>query len=197
MDGQDLALRRARRRRRVGLGALLTAVALARLADAGHVIGLGHYKYDPGQLRPQLRISQQVDGLTFDVIGYPGDPAPGEVVDFLVMVDGEGGTAGPVAGTVHRVGLLGGRSRIVEWRSAEAGGRFRFSLPEEAEYEVAFAVADGLTRSSMLSFPLVVGKPGSPWAILGGFAGGLALFVAGVVAVGRVRARRAPPAGTA
>jgi hypothetical protein len=37
----------------------------------------------------------------------------------------------------------------------------------------------------------VVGRPGSPWAILGGFGGGIGLFVAGVVVAGRVRERRA------
>jgi hypothetical protein len=175
---------------------LLAVLAVSRGAEAGHVIGLGHYKYGPDQLRPQLHISQSVDDRQFDVSGYPGNPAPGEVIDFRVTIDDGGGPPpGRVECTVHRVGLLGARRRVVEWRSGESGGdRFRISLPDDAEYDVTFAIADGATHSSALSFPLVVGKPGSPWTILGGFGGGLGLFIAAVVIVGRVRDRRAPSA---
>jgi hypothetical protein len=179
--------------RKVLAAAALLAVGAA--AEAGHVVGLGHYRYDPGALRPQLRLSARVDDRIFEVSGYPGDPGPGETVDFRVTVrDARDGAPDPgrVECTVHRVSVLGARRRIVQWRPGDAGGqRFRVSLADEAEYEVTFAVGEGATHASALSFPIVVGAPGSPWAILGSFGGGLALFIAGVVIAGRVRGRRA------
>lgn len=182
-------------RRRAVFGAFIALVALGAVAEAGHVLGLGHYRYDPDALRPQLRISERVDDWQFDVSGYPGNPEPGEVIDFRVTINdarGDGPVSGRVEWTIHRVSVLGTRQRVVEWQSGESSGdRFRISLPDDAEYEVTFALREDATHSSALSFPFVVGKPGSPWTILGGFGGGLALFVVGVVIVGRVRDRRA------
>jgi len=188
--------------RLAALAALALILASRGVAEAGHVVGLGLYRYDPSRARPQLRLSQRVDDLRFDVSGYPADPAPGEAVDFRVTVEGGAVSAAPVACTVHRVGLLGGRRRVVEWQTAAGasaleGSHFRFTLPEEAEYEVTFAASSGLTPSSMLSFQMVVGRPGSPWMILAGFAGVWGLFISGVVAAGRARERRAALAGTA
>lgn len=194
MEEQDLVASHAPARRCAVFGAFIALMALGAVAEAGHVFGLGHYRYDPQALRPQLRIAERVDDWRFDVSGYPGNPRPGEVIDFRVTVNDAQGepVSGRVEWTIHRVSLLGTRRRVVEWRSGEpSGDRFRISLPDDAEYEVTFAVREGATHSSALSFPFVVGKPGSPWAILGGFGGGLALFVAGVVVVGRVRDRRA------
>ena len=175
--------------------AALALAAMAAAADAGHVVGLGHYRYEAGLVRPLLRLSARVDDRVFDVSGYPGDPRPGEVVDFKVTVkDVRDGTPDPgrVACTVHRVSVLGARRRIVEWRAGDAGGeRFRVALPDEAEYEVTFAIGASVSDASALSFPMVAGRPGSPWTILGSFAGGLGLFIAGVVIAGRVRDRRA------
>ncbi len=171
--------------------AVLALAALGAAAEAGHVVGLGHYRYDPGRLRPQLRLSARVDDRQLDVSGDPGNPAPGEVVDFRVTVRDEGSEApARIECTVHRVSVLGARTRVVEWHAATAG-RFRIAFPDDAEYEVTFAAGDGARPDSTLSFPFVVGRPGSPWTILGGFGGGLALFVAGVVLAGRVRDRRA------
>jgi len=171
-------------------------VALCPVAEAGHVLGLGKYNYDPNALRPQLRISERVDSWQLDVSGYPGNPEPGEEIEFLVTL-GHARGGRPVSGrvecTIHRVSVLGQRQRVVESQLGELDGngyRFRVSLPDDAEYEVAFAFGDGATRTSTLSIPLVVGKPGSPWTILGGFGGGLAVFIVGVVLLGRVRNRR-------
>lgn len=195
MDDPDLMASPAPASRLVVFGALVALMALGAVAEAGHVFGLGNYKFDQSALRPQLRLEARVDDWHFEVSGYPGNPRPGEVVDFRVTVKDARGepVGGGVECTVHRVSLLGTRRRVVEWRPGESGGdRFRVALPDDAEYEVTFAVREGATLSSALSFPLVVGKPGSPWTILGGFGGGLALFVAGVVIAGRVRGRRAP-----
>lgn len=177
----------------LALGACLALTALGAVAEAGHVFGLGNYRYDPDALRPQLRVEGRVDDWRFDVSGYPGNARPGEVIDFRVTVKDARGepVPGRVEWTIQRVSLLGTRRRVVEWQPGESSGdRFRVALPDDAEYEVTFA-ARGATQTSALSFPFVVGKPGSPWTILGGFGGGLALFVAGVVIVGRVRDRRA------
>ena len=75
MDGQDLAASPGTRR--AALGVLLAVLAVSGGAEAGHVMALGQYKYGPDRLRPQLRISQRVDDLQFEVSGYPGNPAPG------------------------------------------------------------------------------------------------------------------------
>ena len=163
-------------------------VCAAGTARAGHVVELGQYRYDPDALRPQLRIERGVDDVRFEVSGYPGDPRPGETVEFAVAAKGGDGPAAEVACTVHRVGVLGARRRIAQ-RSA-ADGRFRIGFEGDGEYEVTFAVRRGHVVSA-LSFPYVVGRPGSPWAILGGFGGGIAALVAGVAVAGRRRERRA------
>lgn len=179
----------------LAFGAGLALLAAGTVAEAGHVFGLGHYRYDPAALRPQLRVESRVDDWRFDVSGYPGDPRPGEVIDFRVSVADARGDApapGRVEWTIQRVSLLGTRRRVVEWQPVGASGEgFRIALPEDAEYEVTFALHEDASHASALSFPLVVGKPGSPWTILAGFGGGLALFVTGVVIAGRVRERRA------
>ena len=41
----------------------------------------------------------------------------------------------------------------------------------------------------MIDLPVVVGEPGSPWTILGGAAGGLAVFLVMVRAI-RIKRRR-------
>ena len=173
--------------------AALVLAAVAAGADAGHVVGLGHYRYEAGLVRPLLRLSAVVDDRVFEVSAYPGDPRPGEVVDFKVTVkDAREGraVADRVACTVHRVNVLGARRRIADRQGGEGrGDRFRVALPDDAEYDVTFAIEGG-GRTTALSFPMVAGRPGSPWTILGSFAGGLAVFIAGVVATGRIRERR-------
>lgn len=164
-------------------------------AFAAHVLGLGNYEYEPGAVRPSLRLAESVDGWRIEVTGFPGDPAPGEEVTFLVnMTHASSGRIhiGAVECTIDRVNLVGQRRRIVDADRAEfigVGHRFTVALPEDSEYVVRFAFRDPETGISSLSIPIVVGRPGSPMAILAGFGGGIGLFIITVACIG-VRRRR-------
>ncbi len=183
--------------RRSILPFVLAGLALCPAVRAGHVLGIGNYSYDLNALRPQLRVSERVDDWRIDLGGYPGDPNPGEPVDFRIVVRSARDArlfAGPVECTIHRISPMGSRQLVVRSQPGTwdgTGHGFRLSLPDDAEYDVTFAFAEDPTRPSSLSVPFVVGQPGSPWKILGGFAAGTALFIAGVAIVGTVRTRRA------
>ena len=118
-----------------GLRAAAVILAAAAPAGAGHVVELGHYRYDPGSLRPQLRIERQVDDYSFAVSGSPADPQPGEAVAFDAVVTDPEGAPAEVRCTVHRVGVLGARRRIVDRRALGTRG-LEIAFDGEGEYEV-------------------------------------------------------------
>jgi ferredoxin-type protein NapH len=164
-------------------------------AGAHHILGIPHYAYDKNfPQAPVLKLVEKVGTWEFQLTGYPAHPKPGVRTQMHVFVANRachGVPPGMLGIEVRRHGLMGGETVVYgPERVAAAENVFRFNpvYPGEGRYTVSLSFEDAGVESS-LSFPLVVGEPGSPWAALGGFAGGFGLFVLVVRAV-RIKLRR-------
>ncbi len=172
-------------------GALVFGIAPA--AHAHHIMGIPHYSYDENYPQaPVLKLVETVGSWEFQLTSFPGNPEPGDRTELHIYVLQT--TSGkvydkPLAVTIHRVGALG-REEIYSKETNVLENVFKFypTYKDEGNYEVTLAFADE-TGTSTLTFPMVVGEPGSPWAALGGYMGGLFFFVLVIRAI-RIKRRR-------
>lgn len=176
-------------------------------AGAHHILGIPHYAYDEDY--PQTPV------LTFHVVagpydvrmtGSPGNPQPGEACSIhLYITRGDSGAPfdDKVTLTVLKDSFLRADPVIygpVEARLEEAMYKFFPRFDSEGNYMVRVAFeAEG--KSWVIDLPMVAGEPGSPWAMLGVFVGGLIVLVVVIRAVRiklkrqRKTGRRLAPAG--
>jgi ferredoxin-type protein NapH len=185
-------------RRVAGLLVGVALLCLAGDASAHHILGIPHYAYDENYPQaPVLKLKEQVGPWEVQLTGYPGNPQPGErsqVHAYLVDEDTRALYRKPVTIYVRRQWLTGQEliHGPVSTELEENVFKFYFTYPEEGQYEIMLAFHDGEAIST-LRFPMVVGDPGSPWATVGWFGGGLLLFVLVIraVRIKMARARRA------
>lgn len=166
-----------------------------RGSAAHHILGIPHYAYD--ERYPQVPV------LTFKTIagphevemtGYPGRPAPGEQCFLNVYIrrlDDGASFGGVVSLEVLRDRMVGSDPSV--YGPAQAGleeGVFKFYPRFEAESNYTIRISfEAEGAPWVIELPMVVGEPGSPWAVLTGVFGGLATFVIVIRAV-RIKTRR-------
>lgn len=183
------------------VGTLLLAGALVfgltPPVHAHHIMGIPHYSYDENYPQaPVLKLVETVGNWEFQLTSFPGNPKPGDRTELHVYVIQETSRKvydKPLALTIHRVGALG-REQIYTKESTLLENVYKFypTYKEEGNYELTLSFADE-TGTSTLTFPMVVGEPGSPWVALGGYMSGLLLFVLVIRAIRIKRRRRAEP----
>jgi hypothetical protein len=178
----------------------LAALACTLLLGAGpaaahHILGIPHYAYD--EQYPQTPVlTYKVEAGPYDVkmTGYPGIPQPGERVSLHVYIR-ERRSGMPydegVTLTVTRDRWIGADPIVYGPMQAtleEAVYKFFPELPVEANYTARIAF-EGRVEPWSIDLPMVVGEPGSPWAVLGGVAAATAVFLLVMRAV-RIKIRR-------
>jgi Pyruvate/2-oxoacid:ferredoxin oxidoreductase delta subunit len=179
-------------------GSLLLAAALvfgaAPVAHAHHIMGIPHYSYDENYPQaPVLKLVETVGSLELQLTSFPGNPQPGdrtEIHVYVVTSTSRRLYTQPLTATIYRVGLLG-REEVFRKKTTLLENVFKFypTFVDEGNYEVTLSFADE-TGTSTLTFPMVVGEPGSPWATLGTYLGGLLFFLLVVRSIRIKRVRR-------
>ncbi|MHC4924813.1 MAG: 4Fe-4S binding protein [Planctomycetota bacterium] len=179
------------------VAALAVIAGAAKVAHAHHILGVPHYAYDESYPQaPVLKLLEFVGSWEVQMTGYPGNPVPGErsqLHAYMVHKERRALYGRPVTLSVHRQEMLGGRTLVHGPSTTDLNEnvyKWFLSYPDEGNYEVTLAFADG-NATSTLRFPLVVGDPGSPWVTLAWFAGFGGFFLLSVRAVRIKRARRA------
>jgi len=175
---------------------VLGCLVVAGLAQAHHILGIPHYAYD--EQYPQTPVlTYRVDAGAWEVkmTGYPGVPQPGERTSLHVYLQHRPSGRlfdGPVTLTVRRDRMIGTDPVVYGPITAaieEAVFKFHPEFEDTANYVVRIHFeADDVPWD--IDLPVVVGEPGSPWAVLGGVAALAALFLVLVRAVRIKRARQ-------
>lgn len=168
---------------------------LATLAFAHHIMGIPHYAYDESYPQaPVITYAVAAGPYVVQVTGYPGRPAPDEPAEvhaYVFRADDESDVyGGPVEARIERDGLFGPE---IAWgpeptrfeenlhklspRFGDAG-RYRIRLEMELE-----------GRPYEIDFPIVVGQPAHPAAMLLAWAGGIAFLLVAVRAA-RIKLER-------
>ena len=175
---------------------VLLLLGSVRLASAHHILGIPHYAYDERYPQtPVLTYRVEMGPHEIKMTGYPGKPKVGERCTLHLYVrrldDGKL-FDDTVTLTVFRDRLIGTDTAVygpAEARLEESLYKFYPVFEVEANYLVRVAFeAEGAPW--IIDLPMVVGEPGSPWAVLGGIAIGVATFLVVIRAI-RIKRRRA------
>jgi hypothetical protein len=185
------------------LTALVGILAPAGEALAHHILGIPHYAYDERYPQvPVLTYRVNAGSHEVEMTGYPGKPQPGEQCFLNVYVRGlEDGVPfdGGVTLEVIRDRLFGGDTVVygpTEAELEEAVYKFYPRFDAESDYTIRIRYEDQ-DEPWIIELPMVVGEPGSPWAVLGGVGAGLALFLIVIRALRIKMQRRAGVPGSA
>ena len=187
--------------------ALLAGVAtlvLAGAATAHHILGIPHYAYDESYPQaPVITYAVEAGPYLVKVTGYPGRPGPGELAQvhaYVVRSDDPGAIySGPIEARLERDGLMG---PSVVWGPSST--RFEENLHklsprfgDEGHYRIRLEM-DLEGQPYEIDFPLVVGDPSSPAAVLAGWGGAvLLLLIVARAARIKLERRRGLAAGAA
>jgi hypothetical protein len=183
-----------KRRKRAVLCAF-SLVALSAVAAAHHIMGVPHYAYDESYPQaPVITYAVEAGPYVIKLTGYPGRPAPGELSEVRAYISrSEGGEVfeGPISARIERDGLLGPE---VIWGPTET--RFEENLHklsprygEAGNYRVRLEMMlEG--QPYEIDFPLVVGDPADPAAVLVAWGGALLALIVMVRAARIKLARR-------
>jgi hypothetical protein len=174
---------------------LLLFAFCATPASAHHILGVPHYAYDEAYPQtPVLTYAVNAGPNEVKMTGYPGKPKPGERCALHVYIrDMEAGQPfdGDVSLSVMKDNLIGRDPVIYGPMQApleEAMYKFYPRFADEANYLVRIEYEiEGVPWT--IDLPMVVGTPGSPWAVLGVLVGGVVLFLVVIRAI-RIKRRR-------
>jgi hypothetical protein len=166
-------------------------------AGAFHGVGIPHYSYDARDPHTPV-LTYGVDAGPYEVTttAYPGILRPRERCSLHVSIrDRETRAAfhGAVRLTVTEDGIIGMDSVVHEpivGQPEEDGYGFEPWFPSEGNY-VARIEFEAEAAQWRIDLPMVVGEPGSPWAVVVATVAGMAVVLV-VVTVARTRFRRAP-----
>ncbi len=180
---------------------LLLALLLAPSTGwTHHILGVPHYAYDEDYPQtPVLTYRVEAGRFELRMTGYPGVIEPGDRATFHVYVtrlDGGAPFDGIVTMTVFEDQLLGSDPIIYGPMEAELDERvFKFHprFETEATYLLRVAFEDEGDPWT-IDLPMAVGEPGSPWAVIGGIALAVLLFLI-VIRAARIKRRRATTSG--
>jgi len=178
------------------LALVATILFLSTPARAHHILGIPHYAYDEQYPQtPILTYIAQLGPLEIKMTGYPGMPQPGERCTLHVYaVDMNSGTPfdGGVTMSVFRERLLGSNTIVYGPVRANLEDDAIYKFYPEFEREANYIVRIEYETEGVpwvIDLPMVAGEPGSPWVTLGGFGGGIALFLILMRAIRIKRAR--------
>ncbi len=175
--------------------ALLVLAATAFEAPAHHILGIPHYAYDERYPQVPILTYRVVAGMhEFEMTGYPGMPRPGEQ-SFLNVYIRNAESGAPFDDVVQlevlRDRLFGSDPVVygpIEATLEEAVYKFYPRFEHESNYTVRIRwQVDG--EPWIVDLPMVVGKPGSPWAVVAGLGGGIAAFLI-LIRAARIKLRR-------
>ncbi len=187
---------------RIVLFLSIGAAVFAPVLLAHHILGIPHYAYD--EQYPQTPVlTYRVNAGPHEVkmTGYPGIPCPGERCTYHVYIKNLGSGElfdSRVTMSVMRDRLFGSDRVIygpVEASLEQAVYKFFPEFEDEANYTVRIEYeAEGAPW--IIDLPVVVGEPGSPWAVAIGSFSGLVLFLVVIRAI-RIKMRRRQASGAA
>ncbi len=178
-----------------GLALAFTLGGLATPARAHHILGIPHYAYlEEYPQAPVLTYLVEAGAYELRMTGYPGILEPGDRCSlhvYLQHIESGAPFAGGLTLTVTEDRLIGTDPVIYGPMHAdlqEAVYKFYPRFGHEANYlaRLEFEV-EGVPW--IIDVPMLVGAPGSPWAVLGGVAGATVLFLIVVRAL-RIKMRR-------
>jgi ferredoxin-type protein NapH len=180
---------------RVAALALVVLAGAAGETAAHHILGIPHYAYDERYPQVPILTYRVLAGThDFEMTGYPGMPRPGEQSFLNVYVrDKDSGAPfdGIVRLEVRRDRLIGDDPVVygpVQAHLEESVYKFYPRFEDEANYTIRISWdVEGVPW--IIDLPMVVGKPGSPWAVMAGFAGGIGAFLI-VIRAARIKLRR-------
>ena len=170
-------------------------VAVSSPAFAHHILGIPHYSYDENYPQtPVLTYHAELGPLEMKLTGYPGNPKPGEACSlhvYLRRLDGGAPFDAPVTLSIMRDRFLGDDPVVygpITAQLEESLYKFYPRFEEEANYIVRVEYeVEGVPW--IIDLPMVVGEPGSPWAVVGSVAAALAAFLV-VVRAARIKMKR-------
>ena len=174
---------------------LLALTVIISPALAHHILGIPHYAYDEQYPQtPILTYKQNFGPHEITMTGYPGKPTPGEQCAYNVYItrlDTGEPFIGIVTLTVFQDKMFGTDPIIYGPSDAEidqAVYKFHPRFDAEANYiaRIEFFADDA---PWIVDLPVVVGEPGSPWAVAGSVIGGLLLFIIVIRAI-RIKLKR-------
>ncbi len=182
---------------RAAWAVLAYMLLLACGASAHHILGIPHYAYDERYPQtPILEYRVEMGPHEIKMTGYPGKPEPMQPCSINVYIrrlDNGEPFDDVVTLTVMRDRMIGQDPVVygpVEARLEEAVYKLYPQFETEANYLIRIAF-DAEGAPWIIDLPMVVGNPGSPWALLGGIGGGLAVFLVVLRAIRIKRKRRA------
>lgn len=189
----------------VGAASALAVLFLAPGAHAHHILGIPHYAYDESYPQAPV-ITYRTDAGKYEVrmTGYPGHPVPGQRTTLHVYISHRSGGPAFTEPVTLRVLRDGWRKKgetvygPVTAELSESLYKFYPTFDREDNFlvRIDFSI-DGVPWT--IDLPMVVGEPGSPLAVIGGFAGGVVflLIVVRAVRIKQGRRRRAEAAARA
>jgi hypothetical protein len=153
---------------------MLIVAVFAHPASAHHILGIPHYAYDEQYPQaPVLTYLVDTGPFTIQMTGYPGKPSPGEPCALNVYIRyRETGVPldVPVELVVYRDRLIGEDPVVYGPLGAsleDAVYKFHPKFGGEANYLARITFEhDG--EPWIVDLPMVVGEPGSPWAVVAG-----------------------------
>lgn len=166
-------------------------------ACAHHILGIPHYSYDEQYPQaPVLTYLVDAGPLEVRMTGYPGKPKPGERCTLNVYIQRKDDGSlfeGKVTGSVLRRTI--GTDRVVYGPVVAdlEDAVYKFYPHFEVEANYLFRIEFEIENAPwIIDLPMVAGEPGSPWAVLGGALGAVALFLIVIRAI-RIKVRRRQP----
>ncbi len=178
----------------IGLLVFFTILCTSSV-EAHHVLGVPHYAYDEDYPQtPVMKLRHDLGRWEVQLTQYPGRPKPGEraqVHAYIMNLATQHVYEGEMTIVVEALKMTGRRD-VIHGPSVshldENVFKFFFTYPEEGNYEITLGIEDEDGRSTIL-WPVAIGDPGSPWAILSYFVAGGAVLVLVVRAIRIKRAR--------
>jgi len=164
---------------------------------AHHILGIPHYAYDKNYPQaPVITYKVLAGPYVLELTGYPGKPVPGEMSEMHVYVYKPGPKkdvfGGKIEASVTREGMLG-KEKIfgpVATRFEERLHKFSPIYKEAGKYRVRLEMQlEG--QPYEVDFPILVGDPSSPLALLASWVLGLVAVIVVLRAIKIKRARRA------
>ncbi len=176
-------------------GLFILLVFLTVTLQGHHILGIPHYAYEESYPQvPVLKLSERLNDWQIDLTGYPGKPKPGERSQLYVYIKDMVNHHlydKPLTIVICKKTMLGNKLVYgpVSQTIDENVFKFYLKYPSDGNYEVTLSV-EAVQGISTVTFPIVIGKPGSPWRTLIAFMISILSLVLVIRAIRIKRARK-------